>query len=74
MKKIEISLHEKHAWIEETHAVRLTGYEYNDRKAAENEIKKMLGWDEGKAMEIEFTWCADNLCIVDFRYETRKTR
>lgn len=74
MKKIEINLHEKQTWVEETHAVHLTGYEYNDRKAAENEIKKMLDWDESKVMEIEFTWCADNLCIVDFKYETREVR
>ena len=74
MKKIEINLHERQTWVEETHAVRLTGYEYNDRKTAENEIKKMLGWDENKAMEISFTWCADNLCIVEFRYEVREVR
>ena len=74
MKKIEIKLHEKQTWVEEMHIVHLTGYEYNDRKAAENEIKKMLGWDEEEAIEISFTWCADNLCIVEFKYETSEVR
>lgn len=74
MKKIEIKLYEKQAWVEETHTVRLTGYEYNDRKTAEKEIKKMLGWDEDKAMEIQCFWCADDLCIVEFKYEVREVR
>lgn len=71
MKKITIKMNECSAWVEETHTVRLQGYEGADRKDLEKSIKDMLGWDEEKAMEIKFYWCSDDLCIVEFRYEKK---
>jgi hypothetical protein len=73
MKKIEIKLQERQAWIEETHLVKLQGYSEGS-KEAEKSIKDMLGWNEDKAMEIKFYWISDDRVLVDFRYETRETR
>ena len=74
MKKISIQINERSTWVEEMHTVRLQGYEGADKKSLEKSIKDMLGWDENKAMEIKFYWCADNLCVVEFKYETREVR
>ena len=73
MKKIEIKLQERQAWIEEIHLVKLQGF-VEGSKEAEKSIKDMLGWNENKAMEIKFYWISDDKVLVEFRYETREVK